>query len=121
MVVPLTLNVQLPASALYGYTVTVCVPALSVPLQESSAVPPRFVQRELFTRQSMSRFMPVRLTVISSVADTMNWYDFWPESVSETVNGNVWTRTASTGAVGGSAGRGGGPEGKPGPMWAAER
>ncbi|MYH26804.1 MAG: hypothetical protein F4156_16415 [Holophagales bacterium] len=42
--VPLTPSVQLPVPPRYGYTVTVCVPALSVPLQESSLVPQRFVQ-----------------------------------------------------------------------------
>ena len=50
--VPLTLSVQFPASALYGYTVTACVPASSVPLHESFLVPPRFVQEEPFTRHS---------------------------------------------------------------------
>ncbi|MDE2976029.1 MAG: hypothetical protein OXU63_00745 [Acidobacteriota bacterium] len=63
---PLTLNVQLPETALCGYTVTVCVPGPSVPPHESSLVPPRFVQRELFTRQSMSRSMPVRLTAATA-------------------------------------------------------
>ncbi|MDE2691961.1 MAG: hypothetical protein OXI49_15755 [Acidobacteriota bacterium] len=71
VVLPLTLNVQFPEPPPYGYTVTVCVPALSVPLQESSCVPPRLVQAELFTRQSMSRFMPVRLTLTSVLASNL--------------------------------------------------
>jgi hypothetical protein len=99
----LTLSVQLPESALYGYTVTVCVPVASVPLQESATVPPRFVQREPFTLQSMSRSMPVRLTLTFVLDATLNSYDFSPEPVSETVNGSL--RVARTIAVGGSAGR----------------
>ena len=46
MEVPLTLSVQFPEPPLFGYTVTLCVPASSVPLHESSLVPPRFVQEE---------------------------------------------------------------------------
>ena len=56
MAVPLTLSVQFPAPPLYGYTVTLCVPASSVPFHESSLVPPWFVHEELFTRQSMFWF-----------------------------------------------------------------
>ena len=69
--VPLTLKVQFPEPPLYGYTVTVCLPASSVPLHESLLVPPRFVQEEPFTRQSMSRFMPVRLTLTSVLESSL--------------------------------------------------
>ena len=104
-VVPLTLSVQLPESALYGYTVTVCVPVASVPLQESAAVPPRFEQREPFTLQSMSRSMPVRLTFTAVLDSSLNSYDFSPEPVSDTLNGSVRTlRTDTTGTSEGSAG-----------------
>jgi len=86
---PLTLSVQLPEPPPYGYTLTVCVPAPSVPLQESSAVPPRLVQRKPSTLQSMSRSMPVRLTLTSVVEATLNSYDVSPAPLSETVNGSV--------------------------------
>jgi len=42
-----------------------------VPLHESSLVPPRFVQEEPFTRQSMSRFMPVRLRLTSVLESSL--------------------------------------------------
>jgi len=101
--VPLTLSVQLPESALYGYTLTVCVPAPSRPLQESSAVPPRFVQRAPFTLQSMSRSIPVRLTLTSVSESKLNSYDSPPAPLSDTVNGSLCV--ACTVTVGGSAGR----------------
>ncbi|MXX74702.1 MAG: hypothetical protein F4Y77_04755 [Holophagales bacterium] len=98
-----TLSVQLPEPPPYGYTLTVCVPAESVPLQESSLVPPRFVQEELFTRQSMSLSMPVRLTLTSAAESRLKSYDSSPAPVSDTVNGNLCV--ACTVTVGGSAGR----------------
>ncbi|MYH26805.1 MAG: hypothetical protein F4156_16420 [Holophagales bacterium] len=58
--------------------------------------------------------MPVRFTVTWSLDSSLNRYSFCPEPVSDTVNGNVWSLTASTGAFGGSAGRGGGPGGETG-------
>ena len=83
--VPLTLKVQFPEPPPYGYTVTVCVPASSVPLHESLLVPPRFVQEEPFTRQSMSRFMPVRLTLTSVLESSLKRQGFSPSPVSDTV------------------------------------
>ena len=76
----LTLSVQLPEPPPYGYTVTVWVPASSVPLHESSRVPPLFVHEKLFTRQSISRFMPVSERLTSELDDSLNLYVWSPET-----------------------------------------
>ncbi len=63
-------------------------------------MPPRFVQLEPFTRQSMFRFIPVKLKLTSVLESSLKLYDFSPETpVSDTVNGNARTLVAGTGLV----------------------